>query len=164
MKNYFPLFLLFLISHISRAQLTTSLTVTGSDWTVTSLSSASTITKAGKNYEPTASELSLSTQTYIKVSALLAWGIRIQQTSTLNWDTSLKIYAQRMGDGIGGAAISGGTTPVEVSTQIGTFFTGSLNLGFSKESIPIQYKITGLSVLLPAKTYTTTITYTVYGL
>lgn len=168
MKKYLLAFLFLIISSVSQAQLTTSLTVTGSDWSVNTLSSASTITKAGKNYESAASESSSLSQTYIKVSAILAWQINVQLSSTANWDPALKISVLRTGDGMGGARITGGnTTFQQVTTGVQPFFNGTLvlvTLGFGRENIPVQYKIEGLSVLLPVKTYSTTILYTVTGL
>jgi hypothetical protein len=34
-------------------------------------------------------------------------------------------------------------------------------LAFNKNNVPIQYRIQGASVLLPVKTYTTTVVYTI---
>lgn len=164
MKKYLYIFLLLFVSFCIRAQ-TTTLAVTGQDFNVTSLSSASLITKAGKNYETTALESSATNQTYIKVSALLGWTISVRQTTTANWDPALKISVRRTGDGTGTAIIGGGTAYQLVTSSTATsFFSGLLNLTSNRDAIPIQYKIEGFSVLLPVKQYSTTIQYTVSGL
>lgn len=163
MKKYLFIFLLFFVSFCIRAQ-TTTLTVTGQDFNVTSLSSASLITKAGKNYETTALESSITNQTSIKVSALLGWTISVRQTTTASWDPALKISVRRTGDGTGSAIIGGGTAYQLITSTATSFFSGLLNLTSNRDAIPIQYKIEGFSVLLPVKQYSTTIQYTVSGL
>lgn len=163
MKKYIYIFLLLFVSFCIRAQ-TTTLAVTGQDFNVTSLSSASLITKAGKNYETTALESSATNQTLIKVSALLGWTISVRQATTASWDPALKISVRRTGDGTGAAIIGGGTAYQLVTTTATSFFSGLLNLTSNRDAIPIQYKIEGFSVLLPVKQYSTTIQYTVSGL
>lgn len=132
----------------------------GNTWSVPTLSS--TITKAGKNYEHI--ETSSASQTLFKVNALLAWSISAHLSSTSNWDSSLKLYVQRTGSGTGIAIVTGGTTYMQLTTTPQLFFSGLLNVLAHRDNIPVQYKIEGLSVMLPVKTYTTTITYTISGL
>lgn len=132
----------------------------GTTWSIPSLSA--TITKAGKNYEHI--ETSSASQTLLKVNAALAWSITAHLSTTSNWDSSLKLYVQRTGNGTGIAILTGGTTYIQLSSTPQTFFGGLLNLFAHRDNIPIQYKIEGLSVMLPVKTYTTTVTYTISGL
>lgn len=132
----------------------------GSTWSVSTLSS--TITKAGKNYEHI--ETSSASQTLFKVNALLAWSISAHLSSTSNWDSSLKLYVQRTGNGTGIAIVTGGTTYIQLTSTPQLFFSGLLNVLAHRDNIPVQYKIEGLSVMLPVKAYTTTITYTISGL
>ncbi|GGM95293.1 hypothetical protein GCM10010967_30890 [Dyadobacter beijingensis] len=132
----------------------------GTSWSIPSL--ASTITKAGKNYEHI--ETSSASQTLVKVNALLGWTVTAHLSSTSNWDSALKLSVQRTGNGTGIAILSGGTTYIQLTSTPQTFFTGLLNLTAHRDNIPIQYKIEGLSVTLPVKTYTTTVTYTISGL
>ena len=120
------------------------------------------ITKAGKNYEHI--ETSSASQTLLKVNALLAWSITAHLSATSNWDSSLKLSVQRTGNGTGIAILTGGTTYIQLTSTPQAFFSGLLNLTASRDNIPIQYKIEGLSVMLPVKTYTTTVTYTISGL
>jgi len=132
----------------------------GNTWSIPSLSA--TITKAGKNYEHI--ETSGASHTLLKVNAIVGWSISAHLSTTSNWDSSLKLYVQRTGNGTGIAILSGGTTYIQLTSTPQVFFTGLLNLTASRDNIPIQYKIEGLSVTLPVKTYTTTVTYTVSGL
>lgn len=132
----------------------------GTTWSIPTLSS--TITKAGKNYEHI--ETSGTSQTLLKVNAVLAWSITAHLSTTSNWDSSLKLSVQRTGNGTGIAILTGGTTYIQLTSTPQAFFSGLLNLTASRDNIPIQYKIEGLSVMLPVKTYTTTVTYTVSGL
>lgn len=132
----------------------------GTTWSVSSLSS--TVTKAGKNYEHV--ETSSASQTLFKVNAALAWSIYAHLSNTSNWDSSLKLYAQRTGNGTGIAILTGGTSYIQLTSSPQLFFSGLLNLFAHRDNIPVQYKIEGLSVMLPVKTYTATITYTISGL
>jgi hypothetical protein len=133
----------------------------GATWSVPTLSS--TISKAGKNYEHV--ETSSPSHTLLKVSAVVIWSVSVHQSATSNWDPSLKLYVQRTGTGTGLAILSGGTSYIQLSSTSQQFFTGLLTLfSGNRDNIPIQYKIEGLSVMLPVKTYTTTVMYTISGL
>lgn len=132
----------------------------GTTWSVSSLSS--TITKAGKNYEHI--ETSSASQTLFRVNAAIAWSITAHLSTTSNWDSSLKLYVQRTGNGTGIAIVTGGTTYMQLTATPQLFFSGLLNVFANRDNIPVQYKIEGLSVMLPVKTYTTTVTYTISGL
>ncbi|QRQ99867.1 hypothetical protein [Dyadobacter sandarakinus] len=151
---------LLLLSGAACSQSVTISNSSGSTWSVATLSS--TITSAGKNYEHV--ETSAASHSLFKVNALLGWTISVQQTATATWDPSLKLFVRRTGDGTGGAIINGGTTYIQVSSTTQSFFGGLLGLSFARDNVPVQYKIEGLSVTLPVKTYSTTILYTVSGL
>ena len=133
----------------------------GATWTVSTLTSS--VTKAGKDYV-VYGETSLVAQTTLKINALLFWTVNVQLSTTANWHSGLKIYVIRTGNGTGGAILDGGLTYKEVTTMPQAFFSGNLGLGYARDNVPIQYKIEGMSVMLPAKTYTTTIQYTVSGI
>lgn len=129
-------------------------------WSIPTLSS--TITKAGKDYEHI--ETSSTAQTLLRVNSLLVWTVSAHMSTTSNWDSALKLFVQRTGNGTGLAILSGGTTYMQLTSSPQQFFSGALNLGGNRDNIPIQYKIEGLSVTLPVKTYTATITYTISGI
>jgi hypothetical protein len=133
----------------------------GSAWSISPLSS--TISKAGKNYEHV--ETSIASHTLLKVNAVVVWTVHVHQSVTSNWDSSLKLSVQRTGTGTGLAILSGGTSYIQLSSTSQPFFSGLLTLfSGNRDNIPIQYKIEGLSVMLPVKTYTTTVMYTIKGL
>jgi len=157
--RYFIAFCIAVLGTFAASAQTISIN-SGTTWSIPSLSS--TITKAGKNYEHI--ETSSASQTLLKVNAVLAWSISAHLSTTSNWDSSLKLSVQRTGNGTGIAILTGGTTYIQLTSHPQTFFNGLLNLTASRDNIPIQYKIEGLSVTLPVKTYTTTVTYTVSGL
>lgn len=150
-----------LVTAVSGQTISVSNGASGSTWSVPVLSS--TISKAGKNYEH--SETSSASHTLLKVSAVVVWSVHVHQSVTSNWDPSLKLSVQRTGSGTGVAILSGGTSYIQLSGTSQPFFSGLLTLfSGNRDNIPIQYQISGLSVALPVKTYTTTVTYTISGL
>lgn len=154
-------FFLFIVHSVTVAQnISISNGATGSSWSIPALSSP--ITKAGKNYEHI--ETSPASLTLLKVNSLLGWTVSAHISVSSNWDPALKVFVRRTGDGTGGAIISGGTSYIQLTSSSQQFFSGLLGLGVSRDNIPIQYKIEGLTVLLPVKTYSATIQYTISGL
>ena len=92
------------------------------------------------------------------------WRIDVSKVD-IDWNNTLRIYARRTGDGLGYpfwfwyifGAISGGTNFQQITDVDQAFFNGT----DSDLDIPIQYSVRGASLTLPAKTYSTTIVYTV---
>jgi len=82
----------------------------------------------------------------------------------MDWHPNLQLYARRTGTGVNGlffgSAIGSGTSYQLISTSNQFFFNGICTIS----DIPIQYEIRNVSLLLPAKTYETTIIYTVTDL
>lgn len=142
--------------------------------------SVTPITEAGNNYASSTLE-SAANQTLISVSMppqdllfIISFAnnyqVWVKRTdSGPNWNTAgLQLFVKRTGSGTGGgtslllvpSAINNGLTYQQITTSDVQFFDG-YNFGNSTRSgIPIQYQITGVSVLVPAATYSTTITYT----
>jgi hypothetical protein len=157
MKKY-TFILLFLSYHsLSLAQ-----SVSG-NWT--SSVPTNTITEAGNNYS--SNWTSLSNQTIIS----LPWGtnkytVSISKTD-INWPSDLILLVRKTGEslGQGGNVSPAGTTNYLTLTATNqTFF--SSKPGFSifpllSTSFNVQYEIRGLSVTLPAQSYTTTVVYTI---
>ncbi len=87
------------------------------------------------------------------------WRVDIQLIP-IDWNSNLTLEARRSGNGIPffiNGTISGGTSFFQLSTANQVFFQGRR----SRYNVPVQYRSSGVSVLLPAKTYTTTVLYTV---
>ena len=83
--------------------------------------------------------------------------------SDTSWDSRLIITARRTGTGTGSTNFSttNGTTSQTITNTPTYFFETRPGSGTAVSNIPIQYLITGYTVLLPVKAYTTTILYTV---
>lgn len=134
----------------------TAISTTGSDYSPSSLTSAANQTLI------TASSLGslLSTKTY---------QISMSKTNT-NWHNNLVLTARRTGGGspVGAVSASGGTTAQTITNISALFFTINVSFlslgGASLSNIPIEYTLSGISVILPVKTYSTTITYTIVEL
>jgi hypothetical protein len=147
---------LFLCCHsLSLAQ-----SVTG-NWT--SSVPANTITEAGNNYS--ANWTSLTNQSIISMAAWLTnYTVRVKKTDAV-WHSDLRVWIHKTGDRIGllgSVSPAGNTTYFELTATDQVFFTTSTGITLTgAPSFNIQYEIRGLSVLIPAQTYTTTIVYTI---
>lgn len=138
-----------------------TLTITGS-WTSTL--ATSNITEAGLDYSSTYNIVSSVSQSLLTVnSAKNSVAFVYVQKSDTSWDTRLILSALRTGSGTGnnGFSVTNGTTYQTVSNVPTYFFEVRPNVGTRVSNIPIQYKISGFTVLLPVKAYTTTLLYTV---
>ncbi|MET3125371.1 hypothetical protein ABID42_000459 [Arcicella rosea] len=163
MKYYLIVFFSLLINHSFFSQ---SIVIQsgGTNWSE-SLSS-STITQAGADY--TNNITSSSNQSLINVNgSLLTYQVSVRRQDIV-WDSRLQLFIRKTGDGTGGllATItpSGVSSYQQITTTNSNFFSGSLALLGNRVGVPIQYEIRGVSVLIPVKTYSTTIIYTVTGL
>jgi hypothetical protein len=139
---------------------TQSLTVTGG-WTRTL--STTNITEAGLDY-PAGNLNGAANQSTINVtSAANSVAFIYIQKSDTSWDTRLIFTALRTGTGTGstGFSTTNGTTALTLTSTPQYFFETRPGSGTQVLNIPIQYVIRGFTVLMPVKTYTTTILYTV---
>jgi len=88
------------------------------------------------------------------------WQVEINRLDT-EWHPSLRLRIIRTGAGTGVYSFfTGGTVPQEIGTTSAFFLEGS---GY-RVDIPLQFELSGLSVTLPAKTYRTTVLFTVTDL
>lgn len=167
------IFFLFLVGcESSKAQ---SLSISGSTW----LPTINTVTEAGNDYSAT-TLTSASNQSLLSVTMPSDYFIIFLmnnhytvQVKTINsgasWSAAgLKIYAKRTGNGSGGGSaflgisdISGGNATFQELTSSDAYFFEGNNYGASPRSgIPIQFQITGVSVLAPVANYSTSIIFT----
>ena len=87
------------------------------------------------------------------------WSVEVQ-SRTRGWDKNLALYARRTGKGSGSRfdkAIKGGEVYREVGRQPFELFSCQ---GW-RYDIPIQFELRGVSVLLPAKTYSMELIFTI---
>lgn len=78
--------------------------------------------------------------------------------------SNLTVWPKRTGNGkeLLSLNIEGGTTFQQITKSPIHFFDFFTSPGNSLSNIPIQSEIRGLSVLIPAQSYTTTLLYTVF--
>lgn len=136
-----------------------SITATGG-WSYT----FGTVNDAGSNLSTTAISSAID-QTIISFSGFpknAIYTVRVHK-SDIDWNASLVLSVVRTSNGIGGlsSSISGGTTPFALTSTPQIYFTGDVGKGDGFTGINNQYQITGQTVLIPAKTYTTSVVYTI---
>lgn len=89
-----------------------------------------------------------------------AWQMLVHKEDAL-WHGSLSLGVLRTGAGTGSGSISGGdvlSLTLNASDQV--FFEGSGD----RTTIPVQLKLSGVSVLIPVDSYTTTVYLTILDL
>jgi hypothetical protein len=148
--------------------------VNGPDVTVsTQAGTLQPISVAGSNY--TNDYLSPTNLINISVtipgSILFSQGSRVYVSqSPINWPQSLQLFVRRTGDGsaCGGCTIAENSTNdfYLVTNNASSFMLPRTNVfilggGGTYSNIPVQIKISGISITLPAATYSTNITFTV---
>lgn len=84
------------------------------------------------------------------------WEVQIRK-STSSWPSDAILSVERTGDGGGGGSIDEGTSYIAVGESDVTFFRGSGD----RTNVPVRYKISGLSIMVPPGTYSALITFTV---
>lgn len=134
--------------------------VAQANWTV--IAPSTSIADAGNNYSSSILE-SASNQVVFSITggSLVNYNIQVSRIDS-DWSNQLSIFVRRTGSGTSGAlgSINGGTNYQQVNTFPQNFINGSLGLTGSRANVPVQFRIDGISVLLPAKTYATTIVFT----
>lgn len=156
MKTFFFSLILFLSVISIEAQ---SINAIG-NWSVSVPSN--TISAAGNDYNINLT--SMINQTVLDIITVsttsTSWRVNVKKQDSF-WDNLLTFWIHKTGDGVGvlGSSISpiGSTPYLQVNNLEQLFFEGTK----SYINIPIQYEIRGLSVLIPASTYNTTIIYTI---
>jgi len=83
------------------------------------------------------------------------WKVDVRRTDT-NWHGSFTLNTRRTTSGSGIGFISGGTTYRAITTTNALFFWGE----YDRSNVNIQFQLTGMSIAIPAATYTTTVVFT----
>lgn len=157
MKKLIFIILLLSMSKLSFAQLPS---VSG-NWT--SSIPASTITEAGENYS--SNWTSLANQTIISLAWLTNYTVSVKKTD-VSWNSNLSLWIHKTSETIGAlgnVSPAGNSSYIQLTSSNQTFFTASTGivLSLTAATINVQYEIRGLSVTLPAQSYTTTVVYTI---
>lgn len=84
-----------------------------------------------------------------------AWQVQVRKSDT--WPSEVSLQLKRTGDGSGGGTVSGGNSYIVVGTSDADFFNGTGD----RTAIPVQYKISGMSISVPPDNYSTSVTFTV---
>jgi len=85
------------------------------------------------------------------------WEVSISMSPNTFWPDDFHLFARRTRDGTGNGYVQGGESFQEVTSIDNYFFDGFLN----RRRMWVQYQLTGVSIKIPAGTYSATITYTV---
>ena len=122
---------------------------------------SNTITEAGNDYNMNLTSMTNQTMLDINIPLTTAsWRVDVNKQDSF-WSNSLTLWIRKTGDGVGvaGSSISPiGSIPFFQLANMGqSFFSGVKKY----IGIPVQYEIRGLSVLIPASTYNTTVVYTI---
>lgn len=135
-----------------------SITATGG-WSYT----FGNVNEAGTNLIATA-VASATNQTVVAFSGFTpssTFTVRVHK-SDIDWNASLVVSIQRSGGtGASGSSISGGTTSFALTGSPQVYCSGNVGTGTGFIDINNQYRITGQTVLIPAKTYTANVVYTI---
>jgi len=115
------------------------------------------LTEAGNDYVGT--YLSDINATYIKIAAAnqtIDYKVVIHREDSADWDTRLDLQIKRISISVNGS--TGGLTFTSIPANFDKdfYYTKGKN-----NTDKIQFQIKGISVLLPAKVYTTTVVFTV---
>lgn len=84
-----------------------------------------------------------------------AWRVDVKRVDT-SWHAGLTLSVRRTGSGTGGS-VSGGLTYLEILGTDQTLFSGSGDVA----GVPFQFRLSGMSIQVPAGTYSTAIWFTV---
>lgn len=109
---------------------------------------------AGSNLNATFE--SATNATLLTVSNVFFWHVDARMT-TSSWNPNLVLSVKRNSGGSGW--VWDGTDYTALSTMDTTLFQGL----FGASNLPMQLRVSGVSITIPPGTYSTTITYTVVG-
>lgn len=154
-------FLIWLTSKVAFGQ---TISATGTTWNAAPTS----ITEAGNNYSSALT--STANQTTLTVSVGLAlltsWKV-LAKKQDATWNSNLTVWVRKTGDGtgiltpvLGTISPNGATSYVQLTATNQEIFSGFSN----RFNVPIQYELRGLSVLIPAGSYSTSVIFTVVDL
>jgi hypothetical protein len=160
-KKSLYIILLILLSSFFKSQ---TITVTGTNWTVT----VPTITEAGNNYA--GSYESATNQAILAVSIPIVGGAKVSVNYEANptWHSSLVLSAKRTNNGSTlcvACTISGGTAYQALTlTAVELFRIQAVVALTSYTGINVQFQLSGVSVTIPAATYQSRVVFTVASL
>lgn len=91
----------------------------------------------------------------LTASATDRWRVEVRRTNSV-WNSAMHMWVRRTGVGSGLGSVAEGTSWVEVTSTNAAFFEGEGN----RSGVPIEIRLTGLSLSVAPDAYLTTIQYT----
>ncbi len=145
-------YILIIVSNVLFAQI-----YVGNNWTL----NMPQITEAGEDH---ANSYTISNQSTMDITmggffGGTDWYVNVKKVN-IEWHSDLELRVRRSGTGFGifGGFVESGESFSRIRNNERSFVRGS---GWVF-AIPLEYRITGMSVTLPAKTYSTQVVYTIY--
>lgn len=130
-----------------------TITLTNSSWSPSV--AVTPVTIVGNDY--TSSTItSTVNETLLSINSNGGYTIYVKK-SDIDWNADISLWVRRTGDGTSGGAISTNVSFIQLTNLDQVLFTGNKD----RDNVPIQFEIRGLSVLLPAKQYKTSIVFTI---
>ncbi len=158
--------LVFLLLLCCKIKAQRTITVGGTNWTVTIPS----ITEAGTNYSGIYESATNQILLGASVPVLLGEGkVTMHYQANPTWNSNLILQAKRTGNGSTACitcTITGGTTytVIPLTTDVELFRITAILALASYSDIPVQLQLSGVSVTIPATTYNSRIVFTISAL
>lgn len=115
--------------------------------------------QAGAGSPLVATHDSATAQVVLTVSATAgstdAWRLDVRRADSA-WDPDVKLWVRRTGAGSGAGSISDGLSWIEVGPTDTSFFSGAGD----RSDVPVQLRISGVSLSLSPDSYLSTVHYT----
>ncbi len=143
-----------------------TLTVGGTNWVV----GIPAITEAGNNYSGTYESAANEILLTASVPLVLGTGkVSMHYEANPSWNSSLILSARRTGNGTSSCTtctITGGNTYTTIpqTTDVELFRITAILALASYTNIPVQLQLSGVSVTIPAATYSSRIVFTISAL
>jgi hypothetical protein len=125
-------------------------------WNVGTFRKAQLTTGAGSNFVTTQTTAANKVRLTIKNTTMTGWNLTVRRADSL-WAPSLHLMVRRTGAGTGLGTVTAGLAYQEITATDAVFFSGTGN----KATIPLQFQLTGVSVVVGLGSFATTIVYTI---
>ncbi|WP_312078851.1 hypothetical protein [Chryseobacterium sp.] len=158
MKNSLLKIIFFLLLLPSALKSQGNLTVAGSNWLV----QPPTLGDAGSNYAQVYESASNQIQLIATVGFLFGSArISARYEGNPTWNPALGLGIRRTG---GSSTVQGGTNYMDLTLTDTSFCTIQTFLSLGSYSIPVQARLNGISVTVPAGNYSSRVVFTISAL
>ncbi len=169
-KNKQAILYYFILTFLSFQGFSQSISVSGSDWNV---DLTGEITEAGEDFVGTYESANNQILVSMSIPGLLLVGSQatasIHYEENLVWQNNVVIESRRTGSGISGSicllcSVSGGGSYQVITTNAVSFFTLNTGAGLvtnTRNNIPVQLRLSGITTSIPADNYSAEIVFTI---